>query len=44
MARNAVLVDTTNLSVKQMEDKLINLIRKSIKKIWKSIKISAHSI
>ncbi len=32
MARNAVLVDTTNLSVKQMEDKLINLVRKSIKK------------
>ena len=31
MARNAVLVDTTNLSVKQMEDKLINLVRKSIK-------------
>ena len=31
MARNAVLVDTTNLSVKQI-DKLINLVRKSIKK------------
>tara|TARA_B100000575_G_scaffold289711_1_gene291999 strand:- start:523 stop:1188 length:666 start_codon:yes stop_codon:yes gene_type:complete len=30
MAKNAVLVDTTKLSIKQMEAKLIKLVRKSI--------------
>ena len=29
---NAVLVDTTKLSIKEMEVKLINLVRDSIKK------------
>ena len=28
--KGAVLVDTTNLSIKQMEDKLTNLVKKSI--------------
>ena len=32
MAKNAVLVDTTKLSIKQMEVKLTNLVKKSIKK------------
>ncbi len=32
MVKNAVLVDTTKLSIKQMEVKLINLVRDSIKK------------
>ena len=31
MTKNAVLVDTTKLSLKQMEAKLINLVKKSIK-------------
>ena len=31
MAKNAVLVDTTKLSIKQMEVKLTNLVKKSIK-------------
>ena len=30
MAKNAVLVDTTKLSLKQMEVKLINLVKKAI--------------
>ena len=32
MAKNAVLVDTTKLSIKQMEAKLLNLVLSSIKK------------
>ena len=32
MVKNAVLVDTTKLSIKEMEVKLINLVRDSIKK------------
>ena len=32
MAKNAVLVDTTKLSIKQMEIKLANLVKNSIKK------------
>ena len=32
MTKNAVLVDTTKLTIKQMEAKLINLVRNSIKK------------
>ena len=32
MTKNAVLVDTTKLTVKQMEVKLINLVKLSIKK------------
>ena len=31
MTKNAVLVDTTKLSLKQMEAKLINLVKNSIK-------------
>ena len=31
MTKNAVLVDTTKLSFKQMEAKLTNLVNKSIK-------------
>ena len=31
MSKNAVLVDTTKLSIKQMEDKLVNLVKNSIK-------------
>ena len=30
MAKNAVLVDTTKLTIKQMEDKLVNLVKNSI--------------
>ena len=37
MAKNAVLVDTTKLSLKQMEDKLINLVKNSIKKKYGNI-------
>ena len=32
MTKNAVLVDTTKLSLKQMEAKLINLVKNSINK------------
>ena len=32
MPKNAVLVDTTKLTIKQMEAKLINLVKNSIKK------------
>ncbi len=32
MTKNAVLVDSTKLSIKQMEAKLVNLVRNSIKK------------
>ena len=32
MTKNAVLVDTTKLTIKQMEGKLANLVKKSIKK------------
>ena len=32
MPKNAVLVDTTKLSMKQMEVKLTNLVKKSIAK------------
>ena len=32
MTKNAVLVDTTKLSIKQMERKLLNLVKKAIKK------------
>ena len=32
MTKNAVLVDTTKLTIKQMEAKLINLVKNSIKK------------
>ena len=32
MTKNAVLVDTTKLTIKQMEAKLTNLVKKSIKK------------
>ena len=32
MTKNAVLVDTTKLTIKQLEAKLINLVKKSIKK------------
>ena len=37
MVKNAVLVDTTKLSLKQMEEKLINLVKKSIKKKYGNI-------
>ena len=32
MTKNAVLVDTTKLTIKHMEAKLINLVKNSIKK------------
>ena len=35
MTKNAVLVDTTKLSIKEMEAKLFNLVSKALKKIWK---------
>ena len=37
MVKNAVLVDTTKLSLKQMEEKLINLVKKSIKRKYGNI-------
>ena len=37
MAKNAVLVDTTKLSIKQMEVKLTNLVLKSIKNKYGNI-------
>ena len=37
IAKNAVLVDTTKLSLKQMEEKLINLVKNSIKKKYGNI-------
>ena len=37
MPKNAVLVDTTKLSLKQMEAKLINLVKTSIKKKYGNI-------
>ena len=37
MTKNAVLVDTTKLTIKQMERKLINLVKSSIKKKYGSI-------
>ena len=37
MAKNAVLVDTTKLSIKQMEAKLYNLVLRSIKKKYGNI-------
>ena len=43
MAKNAVLVDTTNLSLKQMEDKLIKLVKKSIKNKYGSLQKSRYS-
>ena len=36
-AKNAVLVDTTNLTKKQMEAKLIKLVKKSINKKYGSL-------
>ena len=39
MAKNSVLVDTTKLSIYQMETKLVNLVTKFIKKIWKYTRI-----
>ena len=44
-AKNAVLVDTTKLSLKQMEAKLINLVKKSIKKKYGNLqrsKLTSH--
>ena len=38
MSKNAVLVDTTKLSIKEMEAKLVNLVKKSIKKKYGNIK------
>ena len=38
MPKNAVLVDTTKLTIKQLEVKLTNLVIKSIKRNMKSIK------
>ena len=32
MSKNAVLVDTTKLTIKQMEAKLINLVKNSMNK------------
>ena len=32
MAKNAVLVDTTKLNIKQMEAKLLNLVMKALKR------------
>ena len=43
MAKNAVLVDTTNLSLKQMEDKLVRLVKKSIKNKYGSLQKFRHS-
>ena len=43
MAKNAVLVDTTNLSLKQMEDKLVKLVKKSINNKYGSLQKSRHS-
>ena len=37
MAKNSVLVDTTKLTIKQMEAKLINLVRRSISKKYGDI-------
>jgi len=37
MTKNAVLVDTTKLTLKQMEAKLINLVRRSISKKYGDI-------
>jgi cytidylate kinase len=37
MAKNAVLVDTTKFTIKQMETKLINLVKSSIKKKYGSL-------
>ena len=37
MAKNSVLVDTTKLTKKQMEAKLINLVRRSISKKYGDI-------
>ena len=37
MSKNAVLVDTTKLSIKEMEAKLVNLVKKSIKKKYGNI-------
>ena len=37
MTKNAVLVDTTKLSLKQMEAKLINLVKTSINKKYGNI-------
>ena len=36
-AKNAVLVDTTNLTIKQMERKLVKLVRDKMKKKYGSI-------
>ena len=44
-AKNAVLVDTTKLSLKQMEAKLINLVKNSIKKKYGNLqrsKLTSH--
>ena len=43
MAKNAVLVDTTNLSIKQMEGKLIKLVKKSINKKYGNLQKSKYS-
>ena len=37
MAKNSVLVDTTKLTIKQMEAKLFNLVRRSISKKYGDI-------
>jgi Cytidylate kinase len=37
MAKNSVLVDTTKLTIKQMEAKLINLVQRSISKKYGDI-------
>ena len=37
MPKNAVLVDTTNLSIKQMEAKLTKIVKKSIKMKYGSL-------
>ena len=37
MTKNAVLVDTTKLSIKQMEAKLTNLVKNSIKKKYANL-------
>ena len=43
MAKNAVLVDTTNLSIKQMEGKLIKLVKKSINKKYGNLQKYKYS-
>ena len=43
MAKNSVLVDTTKLSIYQMETKLVNLVTKFIKKKYGNIQEFRYS-